>query len=227
MKITDILEMLEPAVSKKRYNGTFVDTNHHEYDEANKGKEGGRGVFSNVRADKKDPHMMRKNHHGPVTVDMERNYIQDGYVGFINHLIENKLVGQYVNLPRVYDIKELTDKQGKKVFTYTIEKLLSHNDISEKELVQVIENTLDHVPPTLSDDYSSHGMNRWFGDELESAIFNNYRHVIDEEMKKSLQVIRDIVKANGHEMSIDLNSGNIMYRRTPYGLQAVLSDPLV
>lgn len=232
MKITDILEMFEPNVSSGTYDGEFKDKGEWDYDKK-KAREfpgGGRGSFANVRADKKDPHMVRKNQHTPAFKDSD-----DGYIPFINYLIEHKLMGQFVNFPRVYDIKKIQSKRNDGfIYSYTIEKLVEGRDLSMEELNAVIDRTLGNekikaMTYTKREELvSPNRLNQWFAAQITYAMHDGY-NIIDEELVKALQVLKTIIEDNvktGSIIMTDIHGGNIMYRRTPHGLQVVLSDPI-
>lgn len=229
MKINDILEMIEPTVSDVNFSGKLVQHPEPRWNPDNDKKLGGRGNFSTVRPDKKDPHMVRKNHHSPIMSDIDD---QDGYIPFINHLIRHKLMGEYINLPRVYDVKKITDREGDYIYSYTIEKLIDGKNVSIEELNTIIDRTLGDEPAKgmswSSREESSVKpkiLNQWFGAQIEYGLTNGFYNIKDEELIKALKLI-DFVNDRNPNNVTDIHGGNIMYRRTPHGLQLVISDPL-
>lgn len=228
MKITDILEMFEPNVSSGTYDGEFKDKGEWDYDKK-KAREfpgGGRGNFANVRPDKKDPHMVRKNHHTPIFGDEE-----DGYVPFINYLIQHKLMGEYVNLPRIYDVKRIASKRNEGyIYSYTLEKLLSFKEVEMDEMNSVINRTLGDKPPkgmpwfNREDAQNTKTLNQWFASQIERSLGDGY-NIRDPELVKALELIDKVNTDNPNNIT-DIHGGNIMYRRTPHGLQVVITDPL-
>lgn len=217
MRIETLLELVQPSVTRKTTNLRFRDRDDDDPDAL------GQGNYSTVKSDRHDPHMVRKHHHAPL----KPGRYEDGYVDFINFLIDNNI--QEVNLPRVYDVKEITDPKGHKIYKYKLEKLESVKEISTEELLNIVERTLNRpydLEPALREDHAKMELVRNLGYDLGQAIsYGDYRNIKDEEMIKTLQALHEYVKSKKN-IHIDLrNSGNIMFRRGPTGLQLVIIDP--
>lgn len=216
MRIEQLLELVEPTLTRKNTNLRFRAGNDND-DTAL-----GQGNYSTVKNDRNDPHMVRKHHHTPVD-----DRVDDGYVDFVNYLIKNKI--QDVNLPRIYDIKEITDPSGQKIYKYQIEKLNSIKDISLKELQALINRSIDanyHVDTIKNEDTYKRELLRQFGRDLENCLkASDYSRIKDEELIKTLQTIKDYTETK-EDTWLDMgNAGNLMFRRGPTGLQLVIADP--
>ncbi len=217
MRIEHLLELVEPTLTRKKTNLRFRAGN------ANDDSALGQGNYSTVKNDRTDPHMVRKHHHTP-----NDGRLDDGYVDFVNYLIKNKI--QEVNLPRIYNIKEITDQSGQTIYKYQLEKLNSISDISLDELQSLInrsiENEKSNYKSQANDDQYKRGLLRMFGRYLEDCIKNNdYSGIKDEELIKTLDTIKNYINTK-KDTWLDMgNSGNLMFRRGPTGLQLVIADP--
>lgn len=216
MRIEHLLELVEPTLTRKNTNLRFRAGNDDDESAL------GQGNYSTVKNDRNDPHMVRKHHHMPID-----DRVEDGYVDFVNYLIKNKIQG--VNLPRIYDIKEITDRDGQKIYKYQLEKLLPVKEISFEELQSIINRTIDAEYET-EDDVNEEGNKRHvlrqFGRDLEKCLIaGDYRRIKDEELINTLQTIKNYTITK-KDAWLDMgNAGNLMFRRGPTGLQLVIADP--
>lgn len=216
MRIEHLLELVEPTLTRKNTSLRFRAGNDDDESAL------GQGNYSTVKNDRNDPHMVRKHHHIPID-----DRVEDGYVDFVNYLIENKIQG--VNLPRIYDIKEITDRDGQKIYKYQLEKLLPVKAISFEELQSLINRTIDAEYET-EDDVNEEGNKRHvlrqFGRDLEKCLSaGDYRRIKDEELINTLQTIKNYIGTK-KDTWLDMgNVGNLMFRRGPTGLQLVITDP--
>ncbi len=216
MRIEHLLELVEPIIHRKNTNLRFRYGN-----EADKSALG-QGQYSTVKNDRYDPHMVRKHHHTPLD-----DTVDDGYVHFVNYLIDKKI--QAVNLPRIYNIKEITDPYGQKIYKYQLEKLNSIKNIDMEELQNLINRMIKAEYTTLQDSNVEHAKRellRTFGRDLEKCIYDDdYRRIKDEELIKTLKIIKDYIKTKD-DVWLDMgNAGNLMFRRGQTGLQLVIADP--
>ena len=64
--------------------------------------------------------------------------------------------------------------------------------------------------------------------EVENQLSSNSK-IIDRQLVDALKFIRELVydKSRGGEpLSLDFGTNNIMYKRSPYGIQLVITDPV-
>ena len=213
-----ILEIVDTKFSSAKYKGRFRD-NSEEYF-SDKPNVLGAGLFSKAVHDKKDSHMVRKSHTAPDA--------GDGFVPFAEYLAKSGYM-DHPNLPKIYEIRDIEDRAGSRVYSYTIEQLLPYSKFSVKALIPIAEKTFKMDAFTEKDLSSSKALTGKFGSILADAVaYGDTRDIIDDNVIVACGVLRNFLKTfDGAATTLDLHSGNLMYRRTPYGLQLVISDPFV
>jgi hypothetical protein len=188
----------------------------------------GSGHFSVARPDR-DPHMIKKYNHNFEDHDPFNDYVE--------YIVEHKLTGNPY-FPRVYNIKTVSDPNGQQSHKYTIEKLISAKELEPEEVSTLIERTFTDMvakdiietssePDNIrfyhnSETYSLHST--WV-QNIHSAIeYGDTSNITDENLSEAVKVIHDMIK--NLKFANDLHANNVMYRRTKYGVQPVISDPL-
>lgn len=180
------------------------------------------GTFSKVNPSPNDPFTVNK-----ISKDHRETYggkynaeHHDGYWSYITAIVNNDELKSNPFLPRVYSIKSYYDKEGNKKFIANIEKLLNYKEVDTKQLKQYIPHIID-----IGND------NNYFDqypllalcDTIEAAAYHgNYAHIKNEKLIEALKFINSI----SNRYHIDLHSDNIMFRRTKYGIELVITDPL-
>lgn len=217
MKYQFLLEMFElldewttpTEISDKRYNGAF------NYDRAavKTRDELGRGAFSKVTPDKHDPHMVNKTN----IVPLGKNHADkaDGFKQFVT-LLSDSGMRDNIHFPKVYKANTTTDKTGTHKSSYSLEKLEPIKSVSREEL-RALEET--HMNPGHSEDMELHER---IYDACRSATARE-RYIKLDSLKEACETVMEMDDVS--DFRLDINPGNIMVRRTPYGLQLVLSDP--
>jgi len=166
---------------------------------------------------------------------------QDGYLNYINRIKNLKLPV----FPQIYSIEIFQHKADinySPVYSYKInmERLYNSSDLNEKEhefliyrllgreLTKEEENTLENMGTR----------KMWFyADILQSLAYNGkvkqssgvelnlkISDIHDRYLQTALTAIKSVHKVK--RVGMDLHTGNIMFRRTPYGVQPVITDPL-
>ncbi|WAX21561.1 hypothetical protein [Stenotrophomonas phage RAS14] len=197
------------------------------------------GAFSSVKDDKRDPHMVKKYHHGPMEDDTpEAEVGEDAYVYFAQWLADQNVTNPH--MPRIYDIKKIQDSTGKFIYKYQVEKLNSATELGLEELMNVFgqhfvsDTTAQQVADEL--DFESgvdtpdnkkiliHVMGRFCEDMVKQGSNN----IKSDSLREALMLIQKFLKDHkGKMFGLDIeNSGNIMFRRGPHGLQLVITDPV-
>lgn len=225
MNINRLIEIIEPQVSRQNYSGTFQGTRKHtdyESDDSMSVDKGmvGRGYFSTVAADKKDPHMVKK-----YTTNFDSDDVFDLYVRFI---IKNKL-HENPYFPRIYNFKEIQDKKGQTPYKYQIEKLQNITNLDKKEFEFIFDKIFgDGFFSKYVAGERTEQMAFRLADVVETAAKEDVESKIeDEDFKKATRLIRMFVNSKKCDgCRIDLHQNNIMARRTPYGVQLVITDPV-
>jgi hypothetical protein len=183
----------------------------------------GDGGYSTVTDDPSDPHMVRKYGHNPMHPDNEKPRRRDGFEVFIQYLIDHDLMDNN-HFPKVYVNKKITDKSGAYINKFQVERLIEGSDLSIQERAFVEEQNFE--PTVLSafdDDEIIDGMAAC----IENAIHNparGKRTLKSESLLEACHIIADIMLDSGARS--DVHQANIMFRRTPYGVQLVINDPL-
>jgi hypothetical protein len=177
----------------------------------------GKGRYSTVRNDPKDPHMVIKKTKFDKGTTAYHN--KDVYPQFIDALINSD---QKMNpyFPRIYGMKSYTDKSDDKLNKFNIEKLEDLRELSAEEM--------DHIIGLIMDDdvrkawkVDNERMLAWF---ISEAIKKNSvrKEIKDRNLYNALTFLSEFLKKNWF---LDLHSENMMFRRTPYGPQLVITDP--
>lgn len=233
MKILDLLKEDQQHSTRgavKQYSGKFRQSDAAFNDSKS-------GAYSSVKDDKTDPHMVKKYHHGPMDNDPNSDIGEDAYVYFALWTAK-----QNVNnpcLPRIYDIKKIKDNSGKFIYRYKIEKLISTNAIEPEELWrmfdryfvkdQKFDDIQKDVKRRVHNEESTKLPTLMMGRMCEEYIKGRSDYIKDESLKEALDLIRKFLetykKSKGFTLDIE-NSGNIMFRRGPHGLQLVITDPV-
>lgn len=177
----------------------------------------GKGRYSTVRNDPKDPHMVIKKTKFDKNSTSYHN--KDVYPQFIEELINSD---QKMNpyFPRVYGMKSYNDKSDDKLHKFNIERL--------EDLRQLSAEEMDHIMSLIMEDdvrkawnIDNERMLAWF---ISEAIKKNSvrKEIKDKNLYDALTFLSKFLKKNWF---LDLHSENMMFRRTPYGPQLVITDP--
>ena len=235
MRIQDLLEyQFETNRVEQKFNGKLKPVYNMKSHEINRGSQAA------VKADKKDPHMVKKynirTYHDddrPHRDSPKRK--DDGFNQFINYLIDNKLMGVNPHFPRVYDIKTITDKEGYRIYTYTVEKLLESTSISKEELQSFIENQLHPDTIWIDPDVAEYGSDEdWLIEawhrltkRLHLCItqMSTARETIKSEtLMEAVKLLHKLDKEFPEQLDVHMN--NMMWRRTQHGVVLVFNDPI-
>lgn len=217
MKILDLLEkQIDTVISDKRYSGYFKDAGDKEFGKYSY------GTFARVAADKKDPHMVKKN-------DLYSTNEPDNYNKYINELIKRDIIDSNIHFPRVYNVKRITDKTGLSIYTYQMEKLIHFHELGLDEMVALVEQTCSAPIPehALEGDDEARLISRlssMIQKVLYAAVAKDYTAIKLASLNQAIAIIVGI----GKSLNIDINDmggDNIMARRTKYGVQIVITDP--
>lgn len=225
-------DLINPEMVQKKYSGEFRGRSRHDI--SSRKKELGRGTQASAKNDPNDPHMVKKHNIRPYDLDHRR----DGFNHFINYLIQHDLTDN-IHFPRVYNIKEITDKNDYVIYTYTIEKLIPYEKASLRELTSFVEHNFSKnwylaiMANGLKEeeDGSSHINLKKLSDVVASHIYKTVSGGLDmDEVLRSESLIDalTITRKIGRDMGMpsDLHAGNLMWRRTSTGLTLIINDPL-
>lgn len=210
-EMLDILseDLAQTEIKDRRYGGVFNwrKASAHSADEL------GRGAFSKVTADKNDPHVVQKQNVVPL--GKQHPDKEDGFAVFVRMLKETGMMDN-IHFPKVYKANKTTDSTGTHKHSFTIEKLTPISDLSREERAALEEH---HMNPGYAEDFS-----------LAERIYDACRSARAREMYIKMESLKEACEAldewdDYSDFRLDINPGNIMARKTPYGPQLVISDP--
>ena len=205
MKIQDLLErgLIQPTVEPtKQYRGDLRQSKKVDISKS--------GMFSTVKDDRSDPHMVKKYNHRP-----NRPHREEGFRYFARCIIAEGL--ENIHFPRVYQMGQIEDDRGQTVDTYRMERLVGWHTVTGEEIAASAATIFSSSTPI-----TDHAR---VARLVEQAIRDhNYNRIISKEFEDACKMIVSMGNDN-HEASYDLHAGNMMYRRTPHGLQLVITDP--
>lgn len=218
MHIQTLLEIINTEYQRQNYSGKFKDGGGVD------SRRLGQGAYASVMNNKSDPHMVKKHHYSPQDLSADE---YDGYINFAKMLINSKQMDN-PSFPKIYRVKEIDDRYGKTIFRYDMEKLISYQDLEIDELMAVLNRVLDVEADRPLDRQRS--IQIVLSATIENAIRNGDTSSIkDESLKSAIALVNRMTKAlknKNIKYMLDVNPGNLMYRRTKYGLQPVITDPI-
>jgi hypothetical protein len=168
---------------------------------------------------------------------------KDGYLNYINRIKNMRLPV----FPQIHSI-EIFQHQDKQYSSYgpvycykiNMERLYNVGDLNEKEHEFLLHRLLGRELTTQERQtlVMNNNLLPWFyTDILQSLAWNGkveqaggitlnlkISDIHDRYLQTALTAIKSVKKVK--KASMDLHSGNVMYRRTPYGVQPVITDPL-
>jgi len=182
----------------------------------------GTGYFSSVYSHEDTPHdVVKFSRHG-----IEDDNETDGFQAFMLALAFNKDAQSNIYFPKFRSIRKIEHK-GNTSFIARMEKLVRLMDLNIDELEAVCTRMFTEERADLIMSQETHydrvrSLSRTVGE----AVKHQYKRedIIDEEFIKAARWLQDLAKRR--KIDIDLHFENMMIRRTPYGPQLVLSDPL-
>ena len=211
MKIIDILREYEIDYKQKKVKKPPVVPGDTE-----KFKRLGSGYFSVVGVSDDSPQdVVKVNMYGDL---------KDGYNAFVKALIDNERARNSVLFPRIRSVRELkTPEDEYPRLLVRMERLEPLFNLGIEELRHMVARYTSAKVEDLEYNNDKFDMINLFvdiirGDSLVSA------KVTDTKLKNAIQWLQEI--AQEEKFFFDLHSENMMVRRTPYGPQLVLSDPL-
>lgn len=215
-----LLEEIIPA--KTKTIRTKSPLNMDQFHRNNTKDNIGRGFFSTVYNDR-DEHMVQKISHN--------SKYHDNYWDYADALIKTKIWESNPHFPRIYSIKKFV--HGTEThYKGTMEKLINSRDCSSEELYACYENLIYMKSPNFYHRLIMDDKNDFLfhvSQVISSAVkSDNYTEITDSVFKEALQWINVTFEDlnSKHNIAIDMHQGNFMYRRTKYGIQLVLSDPI-
>lgn len=222
MNISKLLEALIDTKRDHRVTNSELTSdkrmraNYKKRDKYNDSKDA--GVYGYVTKPSGDPHMISKRNFDPIEDE-------DGYYLYIKYIVDNRLYDENPYVPRIYKFRTLEDEYGNFKYDVGMERLTPLRDVDNEVILALgrqifgqhyLENVDQHE---LDRFYNSHML----ANSLWHAFEHNINKIIDKNLKDLVKVIREI--GSFSKTSMDIHSGNIMVRFSPYP-QLVIVDPL-
>lgn len=226
MQIKELL--VEQIDTKIRDVNTSLKLTSPHIDRTPPKREIGRGISNVVLANKRDPHTIIRHNSNVVHPSIDSSNV------YYNWLAKSKVFNENPFFPRIYEKVTVSDRSGRKLIKYEIEKL-SPIEILDIAAMRGLTNRLfDQTTITRILRFTA-SRSSWadMDDEeraliillncLEDVFFGNPSS--DENLNDAMKTIKELSEQNPVTGS-DLHRGNVMVRLTPHGPQLVLTDPI-
>jgi hypothetical protein len=216
MKIHELFEtpivQLDKGPSEKKANQIWQK----------KGQKLGSGFFASAYNVPKDIESVVK-----VARYQDDDPKEDGYFAYINKI---KSLEHFAYLPQIHEIVQVKPKTGKPYLVVNIERLIPCDEMTWEEQFLVLERMLgreltkaerENLSPayTISELLTSYVI---YGKPASWQV-SRKQIITDPELIRVLKIVRNLRQQGFTE---DLHTGNFMFRRTKFGPQLVLTDPL-
>jgi hypothetical protein len=215
-------EIIQTNTRKERLKTTFDKSDEYNLEKRYTKDQLGSGM-SYAAYDTDDPHEIEKRSIHPKTPDdpIDGNHL------FIRSIVQNKMTGDNLWVPRVYNFNIATDSYGQEHYTFRLEKLWASYEVEEDEIIELI---MDAIPEFNWDEsMKAHpevtgaaAMTTRLGFHLSLMVHGGIA-AANKDLTDVLVLLKKLTQVGGR---LDLHGGNIMYRRTPVGVQMVINDPI-
>ena len=198
----------------------------------------GKGVFGTVYTKPRDVETAVK-----ISTLNQGSWDADGYYNYIERVKDLKADTHNPYLPQIYDVERVEVRGKKPYLVVEIERLYPTKSLSSEEAELVFQNIIGR--PITKDDrariqtasgrhwrtgepnpinwiWAARNVMQSIIKQGDWGIWNDYS-VKNPELKAALDIVADLVKQG---YVLDLHDENYMVRRTPYGVQPVLTDPI-
>jgi hypothetical protein len=151
---------------------------------------------------------------------------QDGYLVYVQAIVNSKSSNRH--LPRIYDVRVWKDSKNRIVYKVVMEKLIDIGTLSEPEIYVLFrslfkdENKVKELFDQDANNFAS------MIDFIDHAIKGNIDLSMLQQTTNEFQQAVTLIKRAQHQSdaTVDIGYNNVMARRTPYGPQLVITDPL-
>lgn len=146
----------------------------------------------------------------------------DAYYAYIKAV--TPLMGGNPYVPEIYKIIKIRDSNGQIIPRYEMRSYEPWSNFKKPELVSILAKISPVEVESMDPDYTA--------DDIWSVITGLVYHAAradketeDPELNQVMEIIRNVVASNP-AFDYDMHSGNFLIRRTPYGPQLVITDPV-
>ena len=225
MRLHEIIDMVDKNIKRPIKSAPRANVNKTNYI--------GNGNFSAVYANSKDPHMVNKN-----SIALTKRV--DGFDAYVKAIAESGFNGVNPYLPRIYVRKQFNSSDDKTAFKYEMEKLSTLSDlrfdeiyaagekvgVSEESLAEILNDYNNSI--SANDDESA-------AEAIDFAISTVIQFIddvvtgsavsADMQLNQAAILIENTLKISP-KFEADITNSNVMFRRSPVGVQLVISDPI-
>jgi hypothetical protein len=217
MKLQDLFESLPPAVNT---NSTYQKTTNGLRDRSRRGQSHApfldNGSYAHVF---KQPKAEVSN---VLKIGHDLGERRDPYLAYVSRILE--LHNPY--FPQVQELKIFNSPKGK-FFKIRLEKLSKTSTVTPAEVETIAGRWYgDNAEAKLRSHKVQLNPDTWITYQLSNLIDKPKERsiLVDEALIEALHVIDELTLGDGFEN--DMTSHNCMIRRTKYGPQVVLTDPV-
>jgi len=228
-----LYELIEPTVTKKNISARFdAERSKEKKDKMTSSwrpKSFSTGSYA-YGSTTKDPHIFTKKSYYPSDLDY------DAYYKYIETAMAFMKSNPY--FPRVYNVKLITDKNGRIKTSYNIETLKGPEEFSPESILAMGKRMIKELKAEIEDIKNRYGriefddiyLSKWIFDEIVNEIYGAVRmrdfdNIKDKKLIDAIQLIRDVIDSGNH-FADDISTNNVMLRGTSQGPQLVLADPI-
>lgn len=179
------------------------------------------GAYSKVKPDT-DPHLVRKS-----SLRSSPEEFTEGFKAFIQFIIDNNFIDN-IHMPRVYEVKTIKGSDGYKIDTFRTEKLVGGDEINQEQMQDYLEQVTGDRHDELAAKYGTQFTDKphkLLANIIKGAVHSGKPPFASDELNKACLIVRKAIRSIP-EADNDLHFNNIMFRRTPVGIQVVLNDPV-
>ena len=230
------------GISGKDIDKSMSDIENTDFDEYHQlkvflkqhgidGQEIGDGLYSVVISDDDDPGTVKKVSYGSFGQGYTlESLLKDGYFNYLISMAENNRMDWNPYLPKIYSIKFFKSKDDLIAFTLEMERLYSIYDLSVEEIAFIGDKIFDDFSARL-ERQEVHGVNGWLDSLIRYIEYSTQGRghaygikIIDSRFRHAMSIVSKLRRSN--KGAIDIHHGNVMVRRTRYGPQLVITDPV-
>ena len=163
-----------------------------------------------------------KRNHLPSTLK------NDAYNAYIKAIIP--LMGGNPYVPEIYKILYVKDTNGRKIPKYKMRAYEKYTRCSSGEILALLRRAFPVIAEEFDDEIEAGVQLKkttiWFRLVAEiNAAAKQDIDTSDEQLNEVLEIIRNVVGSN-RKFHYDMHTDNFMIRRTSFGPQLVISDPV-
>lgn len=148
----------------------------------------------------------------------------DAYYAYIEAV--KPLMGSNPYVPEIYKIIHITDSNGKVVPRYEMRTYKPYDKFNKRDLISILSKISKEEADKAEsqEDYDTFDIWNIITGFVRNSTQND-RETDDTDLNEVLEIIRNVVASNP-AFEYDMHRGNFMIRRTPYGPQLVITDPV-